>query len=75
MKSTKEPIQFTNIETAIFNRDIERCKNLYTNYLFSNELDKNDFPLVLFLFNSLESKRIQITQDAIDAIRYINKNL
>lgn len=64
---------YASIETAILNRDVTRCKNLYFGYLASFD-EKPDTLFLPFLFEALESRRIPITQELIDSIRYINSN-
>ncbi|MBP7283993.1 MAG: hypothetical protein KBA66_20575 [Leptospiraceae bacterium] len=62
---------YASIETDIMNRDVNRCKSLYFGYLASFEVTPETLFLP-FLFESLESSRIPITQELIDSIRYIN---
>lgn len=62
---------YVSIETAIKNRDINKCKSLYLGHLASFD-EKPDTLFLPFLFESLESRRIPITQELIDSIRYIN---
>ncbi len=61
----------TTIEIDVANKDIVKCKKLYLKHL---ELfgEKPNTTFVSFLFESLESRRISITQELIDSIRYIN---
>ncbi len=61
----------TAIEIDVANKDVAKCKNLYLKHL---ELygEKPNTTFVSFLFESLESRRVSITQELIDSIRYIN---
>lgn len=62
----------TTIETDVANKDVAKCKKLYFEYLKSFE-EKPNTTFVSFLFDSLESRRISITQELIDSIRYISR--
>ena len=60
----------TTIETDVANKDVAKCKKLYLDYVKSFG-EKPNTTFVSFLFDSLESRRISITQELIDSIRYI----
>ena len=62
----------TRIETDVANKDVAQCKKLYIEYLKSFG-EKPNTTFVSFLFDSLESRRISITQELIDSIRYISR--
>ncbi|MBP9889280.1 MAG: hypothetical protein KBF93_23495 [Leptospiraceae bacterium] len=65
---------YASIETDIKNKDIKRCKNLYFGYLASFEVTPETL-FMTFLFESLESKKIPISQEIIENIHYINSKL
>lgn len=62
----------TTIETDVANKDVAKCKKLYLDYVKSFG-EKPNTTFVSFLFDSLESRRISITQELIDSIRYISR--
>ena len=62
---------YASIETAILNRDVARCKNLYFGYLSSFE-EKPDTLFLSFLFEALESRGVPVTQELINSIRYVD---
>jgi len=77
LKSAKKPRTtyngYAGIEVYIKNRDVNRCKNLYLGYLASFDVTPETL-FMAFLFKSLESKRIPITQEIIENIHYIDSN-
>ncbi|HMV41382.1 MAG TPA: hypothetical protein PK079_10930 [Leptospiraceae bacterium] len=71
MKSTIESTTLAPIEVAIANKDTARCKALYNSFLDYSQENKDDLPFMIFLFHSIESRGITVTQEIIDNIRYI----
>ena len=72
MQALIEKRNDTTIETDVANKDVAKCKKLYLDYVKSFG-EKPNTTFVSFLFDSLESRRISITQELIDSIRYISR--
>lgn len=72
MQALIEKRNDTTIETDVANKDVAKCKKLYLDHVKSFG-EKPNTTFVSFLFDSLESRRISITQELIDSIRYISR--